>query len=485
MKKNYLSIALSSAVIFAATTSASHAAQYQIDPTFAYSGFLNLTYAGADFRTLAHLARPDGSSIAVVTYDNNGGCLPNRHCFVLYPFDAAGVPQTQLVVPVSTSFSKRTGGIVLDPFLVRAAAIDSQGRILIGGTEQFGPVFQFKVIRLLPNGQPDTSFGINGTSTPGNFTSENYDLAESMVVDSSDRVILAGSARYSATDTDFAVMRLTTTGALDPTFNTIGKRTIAFDLGSMPRDGATAVAIRPGGTQIYLAGYAEDDGVERIALAKLLPDGTLDESFCATTCTAQGPYDYIADGRRVLFYGDVNDNQSDFVRSLTVNVSGDMVYAGSHQTGLADFRLFTQKVALNGDYLIGHLVDSGFSGTVVSTVGGIRYIEPNSSTSDLVLTGAVGHDSEFFFAQGLDPALVPISGWSNFSGSSSEILYGASVENGNYPGDLPAIPTVDANRRILLGGSYKATAVDPNYSITITRVSPINSADVIFRNGFE
>lgn len=480
MKNLSISMALSAVVALFASTSICQAAQYNVDNTFANSGRFNGTFAGADFRTLAHLARPDGTSVAVTTFDNNG-CPAGRHCLAIYRFSAAGQFVSVVQVPASHSFSKRTGGVVLDPFLVRAAATDSLGRILIAGTEQLGSVFQFKVIRLLATGQPDTGFDGDGIATPGNFTAQNNDLAEAIAIDASDRVVVAGSARYSSVDTDFAVMRLTSAGALDTTFSDDGKLTIPFDLAGASGDGAKAVAIRPGG-QIYLAGYAVDSGITRIALAKLLTSGTLDGNFCPTTCTEQGSYTNINNGKRVMFYGQAGENLNDFVTSLAVGVSGEMVYAGSHQTGVSEFRLFTQKVALNGDYANEGLVDTGLGASMQYSVGGIRYLNPNSGSSKLVLTGSVGPDREFFFAQGLDGDLVPTSNWGGSGANSSVLLYTASGGFGDNPGDQPAIPSVDASAQVFVGGSFKATSVDPNYSVNIMRLRP---AELIFRDGFE
>jgi uncharacterized delta-60 repeat protein len=482
MKIHAVSMLLSTAVALFTTTSNCHAGLYDIDTSFANSGRLNLTFPGADFRTLAHLARPDGTSIAVVTYDNNG-CPAGRHCIGLYPFDAAGDALPPISVPTTHSFSKRTGGIVLDPYLVRAAAIDSQGRIVIAGTEQFGSALQFKVIRLLPTGQPDTSFDGDGIALPGNFTSQNNDVAEAMAIDASGRIVVAGSARFSATDTDFAVLRLTSAGALDTSFSSGGKLTIAFDLGGAGVDGATALALRV--DQIYLAGYAKDGSTTRIALAKVLPAGTLDGNFCPTTCTFQGPYTTVNSGKRVLFFGQAEDNLSDFVRSAAVNVSGEMVYAGLHETGNVAFRVFTQKVALNGDYANEGLTDVGLPEPLQYFVGGIRYFNPNSGTSNLVLTGSVGPDSEFFFAQGLSGTLAPLSNWGTTGTNSSALLYSASGGFGDNPGDRPTIPGVDSNARVLLGGSYKASASDSNYSINLMRLNQAAPADLIFRDGFQ
>lgn len=482
MKNHHFATVLFAAASVFAASSACHAGNglYSVDNGFEN---LNLPFPGSDFRTLAHLVRPDGTSVAITTYDNNG-CPAGRHCLALYPFNAVGQAQFPVIISYDMSFSKRTGDVVFDPYLVRAAAIDSQGRILIAGSEQLGNAFGFKVIRLLANGQPDTNFDGDGIALPGSFTGQNNDLAEALSIDSLDRVVVAGSARFSATDTDFAVLRLTTSGALDTGFSNDGKLTILFDLDGSASDGATAIAHRNGG-QIYLAGYAVDTGITRIALAKVLPAGTLDANFCAGSCTFQGPYTNVNNGKRVIFYGNDQDNLSDFVRSLAVNVSGDMVYAGSHQTGPASFRIFTQKIALNGDYANEGLVDVGLAGPLEYFVGGIRYFNPNSGTSNLVLTGSVGPNSEFFFAQGLNGALVPLSNWGGSGTNSATLLYTASGNFGDNPGNRPATPSVDANARVLVGGSIKFNPGDQNYSVNVMRLSPSTPLDLIFRNGFE
>jgi uncharacterized delta-60 repeat protein len=467
-----------------------HAGTYEIDTGFGNAGRYNQTFDGSDFRTLAHLIKPDGTSVAVTTYDNNG-CPAGRSCFGLYLFNAAGVFQSAITVPNSLSFSKRNpAGLGVSPILVKDAAIDSQGRILIAGTEQFGTVFQFKVIRLLPNGQADTTFDGDGIVTPGNFTAQNEDFANAIAVDSSDRVLLAGSAKFSDTDRDFAVLRLTSTGALDTSFDGDGRKLIAFDLGGAAVDFVNAMDIRPGG-QIYLAGVARDSArgnINRIALAKLLPSGAFDTQFCATTCTEQGPYTAINSGRRVLFYGQAGDNLSDTVESLTVNFSGEMVYSGLHQTTSNAFVPYVQKVALNGDYANEALADNlGLTGTLVYSVGGIRYLNKNSATSDLVLTGSVGPGLNFFFAQGLDSVLAPKAGWGLSGANNSAILYAASGGFGDNSGDSPAIPSTDAaTGRIFVGGSYKAVAGATNFSVNVMRLKPTAAiTEAIFRNGFE
>ena len=465
---------------------------YGLDPNFASAGKYNAPFPGSDFRLLAHLQRPDGTSVGVVFYDGNG-CPAGRHCLGLYPFNAIGALTGVLQVPTAgqATFSKRTGGIVLDPVLIKAAAIDSQGRIVIVGTEQFGSLFDFKVVRLLPTGQPDTTFDGDGVQTI-DFNG-NEDLAFGVSIEpTTDKIVVVGQVRVSATDTDFGVVRLLANGALDPSFNSTGKRTVPFDLSASNTD--RAVAVTATSNLIYIAGTATDNGVSRIALTRLLNSGGYNTGFCSGSCSFQGSYTAINSGRRVLFYG-AQGATSDFVEAASANLAAspaEWVYAGTRNSGAPNFvsQAFVQKVAANGDYANEVLTDGGFASTSQYRIGGVHWVNPNDATSGIVLTGTSGLDGIAFFAQGMNSALVATPNWGSAGPNNSVALYAATGGIGDTNGmDLPAQSSVDSAGRILLGGSYLSGNTNaPPYSITIARFRggfTTPPVDPIFKNGFE
>ena len=466
---------------------------YGLDPSFANAGKFNGTFAGADFRLLAHLQRPDGTSVGVAYYDNNLGCPAGRHCLALYPFNAAGALTGALTVPQTgqATFSKRTGGIVLDPVLIKAAAIDSQGRIVIVGTEQFGSLFDFKVVRLLPTGQPDTTFDGDGVQTI-DFNG-NEDLAFGVSIEpTTDKIVVVGQVRLSATDTDFGVVRLLANGALDPFFNSTGKRTVPFDLSASNTD--RAIAVTATGNLIYIAGTATDNGVSRIALTRLLNSGGYNAGFCSGSCSFQGSYSAINSGRRVIFYG-TQGATSDFVEAASVNLASspaEWVYAGTRNSGAPNFvsEAFIQKLAANGDYANEALTDGGYASTTQYRMGGVHWVNPNVANSGIVLTGTSGLDGIAFFAQGMSSALVATPNWGAAGPSNSVALYAATGGLGDSNGmNLPAQSSIDSAGRVLLGGSYLAGNTNaPPYSISIARFRgglTVPTADSIFKNGFE
>ncbi len=482
-------------LFFAGSFAAPVAAQaifipYGLDPDF---GNVNFPFPGADFRVLAHLQRPDGTSIAITYFDNNNNCPVGRYCLALYPFNAAGLPSGTLAVPSTgqATFSKLTGGMVIDPVLIKAAAIDSQGRIVIVGTEQSGTAFDFKVLRLLPNGQPDSTFDGDGVQTI-DFNG-NEDLAYGVAIEPiTDKVVVVGQVRISATDTDFGIVRLLSNGALDPSFNSSGKRTVPFDLS--PSNTDRAVAVSATSDLIYVAGTATDNGVSRIALTRLNNAGSYNTSFCAPSCTFQGTYTAINSGRRVIYYG-AQGSTSDFVEASSINLSaspGEWLYAGTRNSGAPNFlsQAFVQKVAANGDFATEVLSDGGNATTSQYRIGGVHWADPYSANSSIVLTGTSGLDGVAFFAQGMSGALIATPNWGTTGFNNSVALYtatgGLSDANGK---DLPAQSSLDSAGRILLGGSYLSGVINAApYSISIARfrggfIGP--QTDMIFKNGFE
>jgi uncharacterized delta-60 repeat protein len=116
-----------------------------------------------------------------------------------------------------------------------AAATTSQGKVVLAGSVQWSESdLDFLVVRLLADGSLDPGFGggdgwvsIPFDVNPGG---EIFDIASSLFVTADDGIVVAGSASRSTDDWDFAVARLTASGALHPTFGGgTGKVVIPID----------------------------------------------------------------------------------------------------------------------------------------------------------------------------------------------------------------------------------------------------------------
>ena len=163
-------------------------------------------------------------------------------------------------------------------------AIQSDGRILIAGRVGDNVTFnQFFVARLLANGVLDTSFGTSAGMTIVSFggvgTSGAIAFGRKMAVQSDGKIVVVGG--LSATggpSTGTGVIRLTTTGQLDTTFNGTGKQMIAPGPGGVA---AFNVALQDN-DKILLAGQQFVDAGQTVTLAavmRLTSTGQPDPTF--------------------------------------------------------------------------------------------------------------------------------------------------------------------------------------------------------------
>lgn len=157
-----------------------------------------------------------------------------------------------------------------------AVAIQEDGKIVIAGSSASDEGdLDFGLVRLLPNGDLDDSFG-NGGKVRTSF-SDDSDVAYALLVGDDGKIVVGGetSQGSSATGLDFALARYEASGALDPSFGDGGKVTTALASGS-GRDSIYALSFHlvGGETRIVAAGGEGD-----FALARYLPSGDLDPGF--------------------------------------------------------------------------------------------------------------------------------------------------------------------------------------------------------------
>ena len=136
---------------------------------------------------------------------------------------------------VDSSFAGSNGVTLNDLQLNgRGIALDSQDRLLlpIVTSQVVVPVAAFQVIRLTTSGALDTSFDTDGkVQVP--FTTESQG-ARAITVLPNNKIFIVGTARISAQNAlpspngDFAAMRLNDNGSLDTTFGTGGKFLLGF-----------------------------------------------------------------------------------------------------------------------------------------------------------------------------------------------------------------------------------------------------------------
>jgi uncharacterized delta-60 repeat protein len=390
------------------------------DGTFGTGGFTVTPFGSPDFPMLAQ-----GNAVAV---DANGGSIVLG---VMAPSTTPGAPSYELAVlrylPKGTLDPNFAMGGVASIMLDNSAfpggiAIDSQGRIVVDAFSEG----QGAVVRLLPDGSRDPSFGTNGIvsfSAPGHTSLE----VRALVVGANDRPVVVGDAVDPADgDGDAMLARFTADGTPDATFGSDG---FAF----LSRDGrslALFVGARGGGAKIDAAGWVtKDGGVPRAAVFRFGRDGSPDGSF-----SQDGVATYRLERKATVE-----------PTGIAVRRSDGEVYVASWDTGTAST---VGLAAFTGD----GAPDAAFGGGAGARVydptdlGDIPMDLARSSDGSLVISGGV--------SEGLSLLMrVTSTGEPDASFGTDGVALNAS------PGGSDAGVTFDARGRIIGVGSVDSAVL--------------------------
>jgi len=227
-----------------------------------------------------------------------------------------------------------------------ALALQPDGKIVVAGSSWASGNGNFALARYLRTGTLDPTFSGNGTVLT-DFGSGHNDVAYAVALQPDGKIVVAGASfvRDLSSDGVFALARYLRTGTLDPSFG--GDGTVLTDFGSSRGDSASALALQPDG-KIVVAGSSSISGGNLSALARYLPNGTLDTSFSG-------------DGKVTTDVGGTNWGSAS---ALALQPNGKIVVAGmSNASGNSDIAL--------ARYLPNGTLDTSFSGdgTVLTNFG--------------------------------------------------------------------------------------------------------------------
>jgi len=236
-----------------------------------------------------------------------------------------------------------------------ALALQSDGKIVVTGTDLSSPPRKFAVARFNSNGSLDASFDGDGKLT----TALGVDsVATAVLIMPDGRIIVSGYTAVSGqfAPPDFALVRYEENGALDTTFDSDGK--VITSISNNDSDLAFAAVLQSNG-KILVGGLAQSFN-SNLALARYNENGSLDATFSGDGIV-QTP---IAGG------GVVN--------ALALQSDGKIVAAGMGSDGV------------EGDILVARYI--GDSTVSVASVSG-RVVTPSGrgiSNAFLKLTDASG-----------------------------------------------------------------------------------------------
>ena len=238
------------------------------DATFGTDGLA--TWGGFPAMTAARAVAvlPDGRILAAGAA---AGASLDVDDFAVVRFDAAGVPDATFgsagiaTVPVGAAGTTE---------MATAMTVLPDGRILLAG-QSFGAAgADFALARLHEAGETDTTFGVAGRLIiPAGGAFDGAGLAPW----GDGSFVIAGSGARDA-GLDFAVAKLQPSGAPDPSFG--GGTVVYTDFGRGSAGQWEAVAIAPGGG-IVAAGIAGVGPDTRSAVGSFLADGSPDAAFGA------------------------------------------------------------------------------------------------------------------------------------------------------------------------------------------------------------
>ena len=262
---------------------------------------------------------------------------------------------------------------------------------------------------------------------------------------------------------DFAVTRFNTDGSIDTSFGVGGKVNIGFNLGGTNEDRAFSVAVQPDG-KVVVAGYAQVSAVDfDFAVARLLPNGTMDTTFGDRT-------------GRFVFGFNLNPNGSNiaFATSTTMAILPDngIIIGGAVQItgaseGLGDFHLAVAKVTASGALDANFGSGPGPVGTLVYPSLGLQALTRENDSVDgivvqsdgkIVISGFAGgpnSSTNFIMASRIN-AIGTIDTTFSPSGANSPIpgvfVIGLNLNPGGQNNDQGTSVALQSDGRIVVGG---------------------------------
>jgi uncharacterized delta-60 repeat protein len=351
-----------------------------------------------------------------------------------------------------------------------AVAVQADGNIVVAGVVSdavgFGYIGVFRYLGSGPNsGELDPSFGPGGN---GVFVTAFRGFATSIVIQPDGKIVIGGGS--TVTTDDFALIRLTSNGRLDPTFGAIVSGTtragyIGIDFAGR-NDTCQALALQSDG-YIIAAGNTSPLSAPGVppsdfAVARLDPSGTLDNTF--------SPGGTEGSGRAMI-----NMGGNDYVGGVLVQPNGRILVAGagvlganSNVTTVALARLTTTG-ALDGNF------DADGRAYVPTPSSSAARAVALQSENKIVTLGAPDIGGGYMFLSRLNPDGSPAP----FPSASDNLLHVLDGAESIEPGGL----VVQRDDKILASAYYYRNTIPRENGFVVLRRSADGSTDNAFNGG--
>jgi uncharacterized delta-60 repeat protein len=376
-----------------------HAAPGDLDATFGTGGKVT-TPIGSGLDWGQSVAVQSDGRIVVAGYSRNAS---GNDDFALVRYTSTGALDTsfngtgKVTTPIGSSFDYGN-----------SVALQSDGKIVVAGTSND----DIALVRYTSTGALDTSF--NGTGKVTTPIGSSFDYGQSVAVQSDGRIVVAGFSYNASSNYDFALVRYTSTGALDTSFNGTGKVTTPIGSGG---DFGSSVVVQSDGKIVVAGSTFNASENTDFALVRYTSTGALDTSFNGTgkvttpigSSSDEGYSVAVqSDGKIVVAGYSYNGSNDDFA---LVRYEGDPVDLDLDDDGLLDSwedahfgtrdgqsalddtdhdgRVELLELAFGGDPLVSDpgatpaiIIEAGYLTTTITKQPGVTYLVQTAATPD-------------------------------------------------------------------------------------------------------
>lgn len=154
-----------------------------------------------------------------------------------------------------------------------AVALQNDGKAVVGGYTHSGSKDIFAIARFNTDGSIDNSFGSGGKIVTPVRNDKDYIRALAIQTDGK---IIAGGSSFGATGDDFALVRYNTDGSVDESFGESGK--LIHVIGKEANDIIHTIIIQPD-NKILVAGTKKSTSQLNLVLARYNSNGSVDTEF--------------------------------------------------------------------------------------------------------------------------------------------------------------------------------------------------------------
>ncbi|MCS3800449.1 T9SS type A sorting domain-containing protein [Niastella sp. OAS944] len=339
-----------------------------------------------------------------------------------------------------------------------AVALQSNGKIIVGGYTWSAVNNDFALVRLNTDGSVDGSFGTNGwvyTNMKGVTTADGNDQIRKLVVLPDNSIIAAGFA-HNTQDKDMAIAKYDADGALVTGFGVNGK--IVLDVNN--DDVVTGLAVTSTG-KIVVVGNTNDNGTDKdITLAQYTSAGTLDPGFNGGNIRRLGTGsagNYEAHGvavqsdNKIVITGLMpapSSSKNIYVARILQDGSFDPDFNGgaelsiNYASGISNEEGRTVMVQANGKIIITGYTDATSSPShydlLLVRLNTDGSPDTNFDTDGKATTGiSTSLTSDFTVASALSGQRIYITGSTDYSGTSTMDFFVAAFVN-----DFTTLPIV-------------------------------------------